>query len=100
MSQPKKAFNEVRAILGKLDRSREELRQRPGGSENPPPTPAQAPPASTPTPAPTQAPRLGTPVQAAPARPVTPPSPGSKYGRAQPIRPSGEALGRWNPPSP
>jgi hypothetical protein len=98
MNQPKKAFNEVRAILGKLDRSREELRQKPPASENarpvaptpaPPPSPAQAP-----------FPRPATPVQTAPARPAgAPPSPGSKYGRAQPIRPSSsEPLGRWNPP--
>lgn len=101
MSQPKNAFNEVRAILGKLDRSREELRQKPAPtSENTRPAPANPSafvPAAT-TPAPAQASR---PVAAPPtARPPVPPTPGSKYGRAQPIRPSGDALGRWSPPTP
>lgn len=102
MSQPKKAFNEVRAILGKLDRSREELRQKPPPSENarpatPAPVPAVIP---TPVPASTQPmARPGVPAQTVPSRPAgSPPTPGSKYGRAQPIRPSGDALGRWNPP--
>jgi hypothetical protein len=97
MNQPKKAFNEVRAILGKLDRSREELRQKPPPSENPRPVaPAPVPP----SPAPAALPRPGMPMQTAPARPVNaPPTPGSKYGRAQPIRPpSSEPLGRWNAP--
>ena len=105
MSQPRKAFNEVRAILGKLDRSREELRQKPGSQNLPPISPnqtigtAQPPQAATPAPRPAASPG----VQAIPqkATPATPPSPGSRYGRAQPIRPSTDnALGRWNPPSP
>lgn len=102
MSQPKKAFNEVRAILGKLDRSREELRQRTNGSQNPEPAAAKPP---TPTPPATPAPAVPRPGAAAPAvggaqaKPPVPPTPGSRFGRAQPIRPSGsDALGRWNPP--
>lgn len=105
MSQPKKAFNEVRAILGKLDRSREELRQKPAGSQNPaPPVPAPASVPSAPVPGsmtigtarPAAAPMPGV----GPAKPQTlPPTPGSRFGRAQPIRPASEnSLGRWNAP--
>jgi len=106
MSQPKKAFNEVRAILGKLDRSREELRQKPGGSQNHAPAPAAATaPAVAPVPGNltvgTARPLSPTPgVGASPVKPQTlPPTPGSRFGRAQPIRPSSEnSLGRWNAP--
>lgn len=103
MSQPKKAFNEVRAILGKLDRSREELRQKPGSQNLPPISPSQTigtahtPPAPGVPARPSQTPG----VQATPQKvaPTAPPSPGSRFGRAQPIRPSTDnALGRWNAP--
>lgn len=103
MSQPKKAFNEVRAILGKLDRSREELRQKPGSQNLPPISPNQTIGTAQPPQAPGAAarPSAAPGVQAAPqkAAPAAPPSPGSRFGRAQPIRPSTDnALGRWNAP--
>lgn len=104
MSQPKKAFNEVRAILGKLDRSREELRKAPG-SQNPPAA-VGTPPVPTPPAAPATfgSARPASPipgVNGVPVKPQTlPPTPGSRFGRAQPIRPAGgDALGRWNPPA-
>lgn len=105
MSQPKKAFNEVRAILGKLDRSREELRQKPTGPQGAAP-PAPVPPVPHPGLIPgSQTVGTSRPVAApmptvGPAKPqVLPPTPGSRFGRAQPIRPSSEnSLGRWNAP--
>ncbi len=104
MSQPKKAFNEVRAILGKLDRSREELRQKPGGSQNQAPA-AAVPAVPTAAPVPgnvtvgTARPPLPTPGVGAAKPPALPPTPGSRFGRAQPIRPSSEnSQGRWSAP--
>lgn len=103
MSQPKKAFNEVRAILGKLDRSREELRQQPGSQNTPALTPQTIGTGATPAAqVPAPPPRANPGAQAAPTLPTpsAAPTPGSKYGRAQPIRPAGNdnALGRWKAP--
>lgn len=64
MGPSEKTFNQVKNILGKLDRSIDQLRQA-----------RQTPPAATPA---------ATPAQAAPAAPARP---ASQFGRATPLRP-------------
>jgi hypothetical protein len=81
MSTSDKSFNQVRAILNKLDRSIDEARER----RLQPATPV------APAPPPVQS-------QAAP-KPAAPSNPnGSQYGRAQPLqRPQASNSLRWNP---
>lgn len=73
MSRSERAFNQVKSILGKLDRSIDEARAR---RTSPPAVPAAAP-APAPIPAP---------------KPQAPATPGSVYGRAKPIPPQA----RWD----
>ncbi|MCC6428359.1 MAG: hypothetical protein IT435_16250 [Phycisphaerales bacterium] len=85
MSPSNKAYNEVKAILGKLDRSIDDARKRrldtsPRGSA---PIPAAASPIST-----NGSTLLGAaPIAPAAATPANRPT--SIFGRAQPLRPSG-----------
>jgi hypothetical protein len=79
MSTSDRTINQVRAILSKLDRSIDEARERrtQPPMPTPPPTPAMAP-------------------QATPPAPAQPSSPGSAYGRAQPLqRPGTVNQQRW-----
>jgi hypothetical protein len=89
MGTSQKAFDQVKSILGRLDRSIDQVRERRLGPDQPPARPAPAQPAGfTAAPAPVPPPPanaftnqnqiIGTPAPA--------PSP-SKWGRAQPIRP-------------
>ncbi|MCA9288929.1 MAG: hypothetical protein KDA05_10120 [Phycisphaerales bacterium] len=102
MSQPHKAFNEVRAILGKLDRSREALRQRDTDAQTPPESPDR--PSNQPT-NPNGQPQgsQAGPNQPQQAQQATQQAarPASKFGRAQAIRPSGfeDPLGKWSRPN-
>jgi hypothetical protein len=86
MGPSEKAFQQVRNILGKLDRNIDQLRTTRTAPEIPPSTAAQA----TPTKAPE---RIGAeqsvPGASAGANP-TPPRAASVYGRATPIAPSGQ----------
>lgn len=84
MSTSDKSFNQVRAILNKLDRSIDAAREKrlqpamPTPAAPPAPTPISFQPASKPAPAPT--------------------APTSQYGRAQPLqRPQATNNLRWNP---
>ena len=84
MSTSDRAFNQVKAILNKLDRSIEEAREKrlhPGA-------PAPAIPVAAPTPA-------RAPMVPPPAAPVNGTTNGSGYGRAQPMRPTNPNLQRW-----
>lgn len=97
MSTSDRTFNQVKAILGKLDRAVDEARSRRTTPPQPKPAPALTPsaPAATTTiaqaqPAETQLPATGTTGR-----------PGSQYGRAQPIRPQNANPIRWtNAPRP
>lgn len=96
MTQPKESFNQVKAILGKLDRSITEARSKRLGEPAPEPTsatpPAAAPQASTPAPVakPVPAPAAATPTSGYAAR-------RAQYGRAKPIqqRPDNDSTGTW-----
>lgn len=70
MGPSEKSFNQVKAILGKLDRNIDQLRER---RTNKPPSAAQQ-----------ELPRIPSPKAAEP----TPSRTGSVYGRATPIPPS------------
>lgn len=71
MGPTEKSFNQVKAILGKLDRSIDEVRaRRQTGDTRPFPTPSQAPAPVAPV---------------APARPSENQRPNSPYGRATPL---------------
>jgi hypothetical protein len=70
MGPSEKTFNQVKAILGKLDRNIDQLRERRNTKPIAQPEPPRAP-ARLPEPLPTPTPR-----------------PGSQYGRATPIPPS------------
>lgn len=92
MTQPKEAFNQVKAILGKLDRSITEARSRRLGE---PVEDKDADAAAAPEPAPTTS--IPNPVI-----PVTQPATGyaakrAQYGRAKPVQPRTEAgsKGSW-----
>ncbi len=76
MSTSDRTFNQVKAILSKLDRSIDEIREKRTQGPAKPATAAATPPAS---PEPTQA----------PARPGT--------GRLQATRIDNPTFGRWNP---
>jgi len=81
MSTSDKSFNQVRAILSKLDRSIDEARERRLQPAAPAPI---APP----------------PISMQPAKQAAPiaPAPTSQYGRAQPLqRPQNTNALRWNP---
>ncbi len=87
MSTSERTFNQVKAILNKLDRAVDDARNKrtmPG----------------TPAPSPATLPVPSAPVATAPA-PVAQPKTTSQYGRAQPIRPAQTppASMRWNPPA-
>ena len=76
-----KAFDEVKQILGRLDRSIDEARTKRLGPAEPDPAPA----------APSDRP-IGAPQRPAPATlPATPQRRTSKYGRAKPLRRSDDA---------
>jgi hypothetical protein len=87
MGPSEKSFNQVRSILGKLDRNIDQLR-----------TQRTTPEGHKPEPASTQAVPTGLPARqipgqkagAQPATPAQPPRPPSVYGRATPIPPSGQ----------
>lgn len=77
-----KSFNQVKAILGKLDRSIDQLRERRNSPAAPETTlGAQA----VPTPSRTT---MVPPPTPAPGANATPARPASQYGRATPIPPS------------
>ncbi len=84
MSTSERTFNQVKAILNKLDRAVDDARNK----------------RTTPTPAPAPAPVA--PAVSAPVAPMastpSPNKPASQYGRAQPIRPATppSANARWN----
>lgn len=88
MSTSDRAFNQVKAILGKLDRSIDQARER-----RTQPEPIQAGPSiAIPQPAPIPvAPPAAAPVSTAPGRPPSP------YGRAQPLPPRGVPGGGTQP---
>lgn len=85
MSTSDRSFNQVKAILNKLDRAVDEARQK---RTTPPPPP---PPAANPT---LQNQLIGVPQNTQPAAQptqaptATPARPPSQFGRAQPIRPA------------
>lgn len=80
MSTSDRTINQVRAILNKLDRSIDEARER--RRQPPAPQPVQQTPPPPPPPAPAPAPQ--------------PSSPGSAFGRAQPLqRPAAANPLRW-----
>lgn len=78
MGPSEKSFNQVKAILGKLDRNIDQLRERrsTGHDAGAPKPAAQPEPVRTPTPIP------------AAAAPANYPVRNSQYGRATPIPPS------------
>ncbi|GMV25616.1 MAG: hypothetical protein AMXMBFR58_16470 [Phycisphaerae bacterium] len=82
MGPSNKAYNEVKAILGKLDRSIDDARKRrlDTGPRSVAPTPV-SPTSITATPS--------TLLGSASATPPVPTRPTSVFGRAQPLRPSG-----------
>ncbi len=93
MTQPKEAFNQVKAILGKLDRSITEARSRRLGEpiENP-----EAPPSVVP-----EVPPIAASAPKIPA-PAVQPASGyaarrAQYGRAKPVQPRNDAdpKGSW-----
>ncbi len=84
MAEQGRAFNEVKELLGKLDRSIDAARNRRLHGERPDPAPA---PHSRPDPEPPQRPQHSV---------VNPPRPGaSKYGKAKPLRPQNGEPPRW-----
>ncbi|MCB9845787.1 MAG: hypothetical protein H6811_07385 [Phycisphaeraceae bacterium] len=89
--QQRRAFDEVKAILGKLDRSIDAARDRRLHADRP----------SAPAAAPSHAPDRETPPASPPTNghepaPLSPQRPGaSKYGKARPIRPSNEPGAQW-----
>ncbi len=83
MAEQGRAFNEVKELLGKLDRSIDAARSRRLHGDRPDP----APPPSHEPPAPTPRPQHSV---------VNPPRPGaSKYGKAKPLRPQNGETPRW-----
>jgi hypothetical protein len=80
MSTSERSFNQVRAILNKLDRSIDEAREKRLQPAAPPPA----------------APQSFAAVPAAP-KPAPAPVPASQYGRAQPLRAQPMNSLRWNP---
>lgn len=86
MSGSERAFDKVKSILGKLDRNIDAARERRlQGTRVPAPKPASIPPSVVPAATPATA-LIGT---AEAARvPDRPPTPGSVFGRATPIRTS------------
>ncbi len=78
MGPSEKSFSQVKAILGKLDRNIDQLRER---RSTKPMSPASEP--TRPEPMPNT--RIPAP---APKAPEAPARPGSPYGRATPIPPS------------
>lgn len=86
MGPSEKSFNQVRSILGKLDRNIDQLRSQRTTPEGAKPEPKKLEPVATaPAPArviPGQRAGAATPAPAQPARPP------SVYGRATPIPPS------------
>jgi len=85
MSTSERTFNQVKAILSKLDRAVDDARNR----RTTPSAPAAA-----------VAPVPIAPIATAPA-PVAAPKSTSQYGRAQPIRPASTPPSsmRWTPPT-
>lgn len=81
MGPSEKSFNQVKAILGKLDRSIDQLRERRTTPEPEATLGSQA----VPTPSRTA---MVQPQPAAPGAHATPARPASQYGRATPIPPS------------
>lgn len=103
MSTSQRSFDQVKSILGKLDRDIDaararRLQSRPsaglvtasGTPEAVTPTPPSHPP--THTPAPMTSRQTQNPDAVAPASPVVPPA-RSPFGRAQPLRPEDRARG-------
>lgn len=78
MGSDRKAFNEVKALLGKLDRSIDEARSKRLGPDEPEPTPP-----SNGTDDPTST-TIGEGAPSVPPR-AKPARPASKYGRAKPL---------------
>ena len=81
MADQGRAYNEVKELLGKLDRSIDDARDKRLHGDRPEPAPIQR----EPEPAPTEEPNgvAGTPRPGA-----------SKYGKARPLRPNND-VARW-----
>jgi hypothetical protein len=88
MGPSEKSFSQVKAILGKLDRNIDSLRQQRTGTGTPVGGTAPQPQAAPPTayPSPSTAPGVNAQSAAATAPPAPPRAP-SPYGRATPIPP-------------
>ncbi len=89
-----KAFDQVKAILGKLDRQVDEARHKRLGDDDLPIHPVRnsASPAATDTPTTNGSPDPNGPNAGMPARQ-------SKYGRARPLNRTGDATGAWSAPA-
>lgn len=79
-----RAFNEVKALLNRLDRSIDEAREKRLTGDRPAAAPVQSAPA-TPPPQPVQS--------VMPSPPPPPAKVSGPYGRARPLRPSGNTPG-------
>lgn len=87
MSSESKAFNEVRALLGKMDRSIDRARERRLGPEEPPVDRAR-PPVSQDQTVGGPKPELGNPPPASPRR-------NTQFGRARPLNREGQETTQW-----
>lgn len=86
MAQQSRAFDQIKAILGRMDRSIDEARTK---RLNPEDEPAEQTPHEAPS-------------RPSPQKPPLPPAPGdvrragaSQYGRARPLRREGDDQGTW-----
>ncbi|MEZ6243998.1 MAG: hypothetical protein R3B57_13255 [Phycisphaerales bacterium] len=95
MASTGKAFDQVKAILGKLDRQVDEARHKRLGDDDLPIRPArnESQASAFETPASNGAPDPNGPNAGMPARQ-------SKYGRARPLNRTGDATGAWSSPTP
>lgn len=109
MGTSERTFNQVKAILNKLDRAVDEARQRRTTPPSVPVAPASVQPTNVPPavsgsgPSGSVGPGGGTAgggvATSSPASPAASGKPGSAYGRAQPLRPGAPpATSRWQPP--
>lgn len=77
MGPSDRSFNQVKSILGKLDRSIDQVREQRVAGPTPAPT----------TPAPANAAAMSQQIGGRAVEPVTPPRPASPFGRATPLPP-------------
>lgn len=95
MASSGKAFDQVKAILGKLDRQVDEARRHRLGEDEEPVASAQAEPGDSQ--APSGRGSASEPDPNGPNPGVLPRS--SKYGRARPLNRTGDATGQWAKPA-